>query len=126
MHGGGSGIGSLMWFAITDNTRSLEGCVCFGFIMWHHFWYRISTTRGGGSCCYILYDKSIVHSGKYIIIFSNKYAVYTLAPIGGKINQCHFGDLRVFFGAPNICTNLCTDFRGGAKKQPVPWHGGTG
>ena len=26
------------------------------------------------------------------------------------------------YGAPKICT----DFRGGAKKQPVPWPGGTG
>ena len=33
------------------------------------------------------------------------------------------GDSRgLFFGAPNICT----DFRGGTKNQPVPWHGGTG
>ena len=26
------------------------------------------------------------------------------------------------YGAPKVCP----DFRGGAKKQPVPWHGGTG
>ena len=26
------------------------------------------------------------------------------------------------YGAPK----MCAEFRGGAKKQPVPWHGGTG
>ena len=31
---------------------------------------------------YVVYDKSIVHSGKYIIIFSNKYAAY----IKGDLN----------------------------------------
>ena len=54
---------------------------------------------------------------------SSPIALSTLAPIGGKINQCHFGDLRVLY---NICTDLCINFRGGAKKQPVPWPGGTG
>ena len=26
------------------------------------------------------------------------------------------------YGVPK----MCAEFRGGAKKQPVPWHGGTG
>ena len=25
-----------------------------------------------------------------------------------------------------VSPKICPDFRGGAKKQPVPWHGGTG
>ena len=49
--------------------------------------------------------------------------IHSRAPIGTKINQCHFGDLRPFsYKAPKICP----DIRGRAKKQPVPWHGGTG
>ena len=71
-----------MWFAITDNTRSLEGCVCFGFIMWHHFWQDQHDKGWWQLLLYTVYDKSIVHSGKYIIIFSNKYAAY----IKGDLN----------------------------------------
>ena len=37
------------------------------------------------------------------------FVVYPLAPIGGKINQCHCGDLRTF-------VTICTDFREGPKK----------
>ena len=45
---------------------------------------------------------------------------------GVKSTSATSGIWGCFFGAHNICTNLCTDFRGGAKKQPVPWPGGTG
>ena len=40
---------------------------------------------------------------------------------GVKSTSATSGIWGWFFGAPNICTDLCTDFRGGAKKQPVPF-----
>ena len=46
--------------------------------------------------------------------------------LGIKSTSATLGIWGWFFRAPNICTDLCTDFRGGAKKQPVPWPGGTG
>ena len=59
-----------------------------------------------------------------LFLFEKWYVLtFSRAPIGAKINQCHFGDLRPFsYKAPKICP----DIRGRAKKQPVPWHGGTG
>ena len=41
----------------------------------------------------------------------------------GKNPPVPFRGIKAFcYGAPKVCP----DFRGGAKKQPVPWHGGTG
>ena len=46
-----------------------------------------------------------------------------MAPFRGKINPDHFGaDINILF----IITYLSYYFRGGAKKQPVPWPGGPG
>ena len=49
--------------------------------------------------------------------------IYAMAPFRGKINRDHFGaDINILF----IITYLSYYFRGGAKKQPVPWHCGPG
>ena len=46
-----------------------------------------------------------------------------MAPFLAKINPDHFGaDINILF----IITYLSYYFRGGAKKQPVPWPGGPG
>ena len=46
-----------------------------------------------------------------------------MAPFHAKINPDHFGaDINILF----IITYLSYYFRGGAKKQPVPWPGGPG
>ena len=46
-----------------------------------------------------------------------------MAPFRAKINPDHFGaDINILF----IITYLSYYFRGGAKKQPVPWPGGPG
>ena len=59
-----------------------------------------------------------------LVMAMDKLSLQTRAPIGAKINQCHFGESRLFvMGCPKY---VCPDFRGGAKKQPAPWHGGTG
>ena len=48
---------------------------------------------------------------------------WTMAPFRAKINPDHFGaDINILF----IITYLSYYFRGGAKKQPVPWPGGPG
>ena len=44
--------------------------------------FGIGSARQGLVVVVVIYDKSIVHSGKYIIIFSNKYAAY----IKGDLN----------------------------------------
>ena len=49
--------------------------------------------------------------------------IYSMAPFRAKINPDHFGaDINILF----IITYLSNYFRGGAKKQPVPWPGGPG
>ena len=41
----------------------------------------------------------------------------------GKNQPVPLRGIKAFcYGAPRVCP----DFQGGAKKQPVPWHGGTG
>ena len=42
---------------------------------------------------------------------------------GVKTTSATSGIGGFFSGCP---IHIYTDFRGGAKKQPVPWHGGTG
>ena len=58
---------------------------------------------------------AVLRAPQVLLHFHHYYTTYL--PIGadqGKNNQCHFG-------VPNICT----EFRGGAKNQPMPWHSGT-
>ena len=43
-------------------------------------------------------------------------------PSGQKSTSATSGNQGFLLWAPKVCP----DFRGGAKKQPVPWHGGTG
>ena len=48
---------------------------------------------------------------------------YARAPFRAKIKPDHFeADINILF----IITYLSYYFRGGAKKQPVPWPGGPG
>ena len=65
-------------------------------------------------------------SSKYVpsTSYINKYISrkYTLAPIGGKINQYHFGDSRAFM---RVCPKYVLTFRAG-KKTTSAMARGTG
>ena len=55
--------------------------------------------------------------------FVNKLHLSSRAPFRARINPSHFGaDINILFSK----IILLYIFRGGAKKQPVPWPGGPG
>ena len=51
------------------------------------------------------------------------YYIFALAPIGGKINQCHFGDLRVFFRGTQYMYLLTYVLTFGAGQKNNQCHG---
>ena len=83
-------------------------------------WIQADTFARKGFLDTDLFKLSNYKTGVYI---TDTYVLYSRAPFRARINLSHFGaDINYLI----YLVKLFSKFRGGAKKQPVPWPGGPG